>query len=253
MVSSILYFTLASWGLYIFDIGLLGTSLILFGLPSFLLARYSAISSPLFLVIVLFASGMAVLLESLAHLYGIWYVLGVEEIKLFGLVPLEVLATSIIQIIFLVLLYEFIFDDGDYKVTDIHKRLLSFCLFFVSVVILVIFHIYLLGGVYTAYSYIWIVGILIASALAMLATHKALTLRFFDRLSLFTLFCSIPLSFGLILSVVNIHKVFAYKEAYLYSFSLFGNTIPFEEILLIFALPLFVATVYEMYLDDAKV
>jgi hypothetical protein len=248
-----MYFGLASWGLYIFDVGLLGTSLVLFGLPSYLLARYSAISSPLFLVIVLFASGMAILLESLAHLYGIWYVLGVEEIKLFGLVPIEVLISSIVQIIFLVLLYEFIFDDGDYTVTDIHQRLISFCLFFGAAFLLVVLHVYVVGGVYTAYSYIWIVGVLAVSALAMLATHKALTLRFFDRLSIFTLYCAIPLGFGLLLSVVNIHKVFAYKEVYLYSFSLFGNAVPLEEILLILTLPLFVATVYEIYLDDAKV
>jgi hypothetical protein len=253
LLTASVYFSLASWGLYIFDVGLLGTSLVLFGLPAYLLARYSAISSPLFLVIVLFASSMAVLLESIAHIYGIWYVLGVEEIKLFGLVPLEVLVSSIVQIIFLVLLYEFIFDDGDYAITNLHQRLVSFCLFFGSALLLVVLHIYVLGGVYTQYSYLWIVGILVASSLAMLATHKALTLHFFDRLSIFTLYSFIPLGFGLLLSVTNIHKVFAYQEAYLYSFQFFGSSIPLEEILLVLALPLFVATVYEIYLDDGKV
>lgn len=253
LLSASVYFCLASWSLYIFDVGLLGTSVVLFGLPSYLLARYSAISSQLFLVIVLFASGLAVLLESTAHIYGIWYVLGVEEIKLFGLVPVEVLMASVVQTIFLVLLYEFIFDDGNYAVTNIHQRLVSFCLFFGATLALCVVHIYILGGVYTQYSYLWIVGILVACSLAMLATHKALTLHFFDRLSIFTLYCSIPLGFALVLSVTNIHKVFAYQEAYLYSFQFFGSSIPLEEILLILALPLFVATVYEIYLDDGKV
>jgi hypothetical protein len=37
-----------------------------------------------------------------------------------------------------------------------------------------------------------------------------------------------------------------------YTFNFFGSTLPLEEILLALVLPLFVATFYELYLDDAK-
>ena len=60
------------------------------------------------------------------------------------------------------------------------------------------------------------------------------------------------MAIGLWLSVTNVHKVFANSTAYLGEISLFGVVVPLEEVVLLFMLPLFVATVYELYLDDAQ-
>lgn len=246
------YYALSIYALYSFGAGILLTSIILFGLPAYVLAHYSAAPSAVLSSVVVFGAGLAVLLEGVAHIYGIWYTLGVDELRLFGLIPLEVIFSTIIQTLFLVLLYEFIFDDGDYTTAKTRVRFISFGVFSLSVLVLLALHQYLLKGIFFTHSYIWILGILVASTLATLAVTRTLSLRFFDRLFLFAIVACLPLSAGLFLAITNTHKVFAYANDYLFSFMIFGNLVPIEEILLMLAIPLFVATFYEVYLDDAK-
>jgi hypothetical protein len=51
---------------------------------------------------------------------------------------------------------------------------------------------------------------------------------------------------------MNTQKLFAYEHDYLYSFRVFGNLVPIEEVVLMLILPMFVAVFYEIYLDDGK-
>jgi hypothetical protein len=62
----------------------------------------------------------------------------------------------------------------------------------------------------------------------------------------------LPLCANLILAVANNHKIFAYVNDYLFTFTIGGNLVPLEEIVLAFVMPFFVATFYELYLDDAR-
>jgi hypothetical protein len=247
------YYFVATYALITFDVGLLFTSLTLFGLPAYLLARYSAAPGWVLLCVAVFGAGIAVLLEGIAHLYGVWYTLGVDELRLFGLIPLEVILSTVIQTLFLALLYELIFDDGQYVTVKETERMYSFGVFTVSVLLLVGIHQYLLNGIYFSHSYIWIIGILVGSTLATLAVTHSLTLRFFDRLALFTVVASVPLFLSLMVAVGNTHKIFAHTNDYLYTITVFGNIVPIEEILMLLVLPLFVATFYELYLDDKSV
>lgn len=248
----VLYYSLTTYGLLVFGSGLLTTSFFLFGLPAYALARYSAAPSAVLVSVMVFGAGMAVLLEGIAHIYGIWYTVGVDELRLFGIIPLEVIATSITQTLFLALLYELIFDDGEYSEAHISTRLTAFSIFSLSVLILVGLHEYLFKDVFVSHSYIWMLITLVGSTLATLAITDSLSLRFFDRLVHFTLVASVPLLLALCVAVANTQKVFAYANDYLYTFSLFGTMVPVEEILLTLAIPLFVATFYEVYLDDAQ-
>jgi hypothetical protein len=249
---ALLYYALACYCLYIFESGLLLSSLVLFGIPAYFLARYSAAPSAVIVAVLAFGAGIAILLEGIAHMYGIWYTIGVDEYRLFGLIPFEVLISSVVQTLFLALLYELIFDDGVYTASSARVRFTAFGVFSLSVLGLIAIHQYLLKGIFFTHSYIWILGIVVASSLATLAVHKSLSMRFFDRLFAFSCVAFIPMCISVFLSVTNTHKVFAYVQDYVYTFNFFGSTLPLEEILLALVLPLFVATFYELYLDDAK-
>lgn len=244
------YYTVVTWGLYMFDAGMLTSALFLFALPSLALAHFTVAPPMVLLSVTMLGAGVSFLLEGVAHMYGLWYTFGILETRVFDLVPLEMLLTSILQTVFLCLLYEVLFDDGIYSPRSAWQRFGFFAVFSVAVVSLIGFHRYIADEIFLPYSYVWIVGILIASALAVLVLHKDLTVGFFDKVIDFTLIGAMPLAIYLWLSVVNVHKIFGYTQEYVTTVSFFGATVPFEEILLLFALPFFVATVYEVYLDD---
>jgi hypothetical protein len=250
--AAIVYYALAAYGLYTFEAGLILTSLVLFGLPTYILARYSAAPYAILIAVITLGAGIAVLLEGIAHIYGIWYTIGVDELRLFGLIPVEVFLCSILQTLFLALLYELIFDDGEYTASKSADRFTAFGIFALCVLLLIGIHQYLLQGIFFTHSYLWILGILVASSLATLAVHKALSLRFFDRLAAFCAVAALPLLIGAVLSVTNTHKVFAHVQDYLYAFTIKGSLLPLEELLLVLVMPIFVATFYELYLDDGK-
>lgn len=247
-----IYYALVSYSLFAFGAGIIVSSLLLFGLPAYLLARFSAAPAAVLIAVVVFGTGISLVFEGVAHIYGIWYTIGVDEFRLFGLVPIEVVFTSILQILFLTLLYELVFDDGVYSTSSARARFIAFGVFLASAVLLLLTHVYLLKGIYFSHSYLWLLAILVGSTLATLAAQQSLTLRFARRLGCFTAIAFIPLFLSTVIAVENTQKIFAYTNDYLYSFTWFGNTLPLEEILLILVLPLFVATFYELYLDDGQ-
>jgi hypothetical protein len=249
----VVYYGLCAFALSAFDIGSLGTALVLFGVPAYFLARFSAAPTAVITAITIFGVGLALVLEGIAHIYGIWYFVGVEELRLFGIIPLEVIVISVVQTLFLVLLYELIFDDGEYSEAPSHHRLLAFFVFVAGALTLLALHQFVLKDIFFSHSYIWILITLLGCALATLATLRALSFHFWDRLALFSVVAFVPLFTSLAVAVANTHKVFAYTNDYLWSFTLYGTVVPLEEFLLMFCMPVFIATFYELYLDDGKV
>ncbi len=246
----VLYYGLGTYGLVVFDAGLLVSSLVLFGIPALALARFTLAPSAVLVSIALLGGGVAILLEGIAHIYGLWYSIGIAEARLFGLIPLEMLLSTTVQVVFLGLLYEVLFDDGIYTPRSAWHRMTFFGVFSIAVLVLIGMHQYLIAGVFLTYSYLWIIGSILAAALASMALHKDFSVLFFDKVIDFSIIASVPLAISLWVSSTNVHKVFAHHTEYLATFSLFGQTVPIEEVALLFALPFFVATMYEMYLDD---
>ena len=246
-----LYYALGTYALYVFDAGLLVSSLVLFGVPALALSHFTLAPPAVLVSITLLGAGIAILFEGIAHIYGLWYSIGITEARIFGLIPIEMLIGTTLQVVFLALLYEVFFDDGVYTPRSAWHRMTFFGVFGVGVLVLLAMHHFLLDGLFLPYSYLWIIGSIIASALAALALHRDLNIAFFDKIIDFSLVASIPLGISLWISSINVHKVFAHTTEYLFSFSFYGQMVPIEEIVLLVALPFFVGTVYEMYLDDA--
>ena len=90
-----LYYALGTYALYIFDAGLLISSLILFGIPALTLSHFTLAPPAVLVSIALLGSGVAVLFEGTAHIYGLWYSIGVNEARLFDLIPVEMLLATI--------------------------------------------------------------------------------------------------------------------------------------------------------------
>jgi len=247
-----LYYAIGAYGLFTFDAGLLVSSVVLFGIPALALSHFTLAPPAVLVSVALFGAGIAVLFEGMAHIYGLWYSLGITEARLFGLVPVEMFAAVIMQVLFLSLLYEVLFDDGVYTPRSAWERMIFFAVFGFAVIVLVAMHQYLVQGLFLSYSYIWIIGSIVAAALAALALHKNISVGFFDKIIDYSVIASIPLGISLWISSVNVHKVFAHTDEYIQTISLYGQQVPLEEIILLFALPFFVGTIYEMYLDDKE-
>ncbi len=246
----IVYFIVATYGLYIFDAGLVISALVLFALPSFVLARFSSAPTVLLLTVAVLGLGIGALFEATAHLYGLWYTTGAESLRLFGLIPIEALWAAASQALFLALLYEIICDDGVYTERSAQARFGVFVVFFGGLLGLIALHQYLAQGLFIAYAYMWLIGAVFAVSISALAVYRVYSVSFIDRLFNFSIIGAFPLFCALLLSVTNGHRVFPDTFDYAGMISLFGVNFPIEELLVVFLIPFIVASAYELYLDD---
>lgn len=247
---SVVYYTITVYGLVTFEAGILMSTVLLFGIPAYVLARFSLAPAPVLLAVTLFGAALAILLESVAHIYGLWLTVGVNETRLFSLVPVETIIALAMQAVFLVLLYETLFDDGRYGSIRPHQRWGLFGLFTIAVAGLVAMHVYIFDGWLFTHSYLWLLGILVASGLSILIAHRRRIILFLDRFVFFASVAALPLLASLFVSVTNVHKVFALESAYVHMVSIGNVAVPLEELLLAFVIPFLIAVVYEVYLDD---
>lgn len=250
--AAFVYYALAMYALFSFEASLLVTSLILFAIPAYFLAHYSAAPTVILVSVATFGAGVVILFEGIAHLYGMWYTFGVDTFRIFGLIPIEVVLTSVVQILFLVLLYELLFDDGEYVTTHARAYLVAFGIFGLLVLLFIGMHQYILQTLLFKDPYIWVIGSFIVATLGALIVQRSLTLHLFYKLCAFTAVAAIPLLISLFLAVTNTHKMYAYMYDYTYNFTSFVRFVPIEELVLVLLFPFFVATFYELYLDDRK-
>ena len=250
IVGVVLYYALATYALSAFDAGLLVTAVFLYGVPAWLLARFTVAPLAVILSVAALGAGVALLLEGVGELYGLWYTFGAPSIRLFNLVPGEVVIATILQTLFFVLLYEVLFDDGIYTTRSARERIGFFLTFAAATLCLVALHAFLLQATLMVYSYLWIIGSIVAATFVMLLLHTRASINFFDRVIDFTALAALPSALGLWLGVVNVQKIYHHLGGYIDTVNLFGATVPVEEVLLLFVIPFFVGTVYELYLDD---
>lgn len=248
-----LYYGLAAYSLHVFEAGLLISNLVLFGLPALLLIHFTVAPSQVLVAATAFGFGLGVLLEGVAGLYGLWYNTSASSLQLFSVLAPETVLVLTLQVLFLVIIYEVLFDDIEYTLRRARERLAFFMVFAVAALGLITLHYLLAPTWQLSYSYLWVVGSLVFSALAVLSLHKRLSVRLFDKAIDFSLAAVLPLGLSLWLMLENGLKVFPAETDYLARIYFFGHTIPLEEVVLLFTLPFLVAIVYEMYLDDRKV
>ncbi len=244
------YYVPAWLGLFLIDAGIVATSVILFGIPAIMLARFSAAPPGVLISVAALGLGISIMLEGIAHIYGLWYTIGVEEWRLFGLVPLEVMIATILEVLFLVLLYELLFDDRSYQPLAARARFGAIAVFGVGFTLLLGLYQWLDFSLFFTHSFLAVLLIAFTCTIAALSIHHVYSVQFVDRLVYFTSVGMLPGLIALMLSLSNTHKVYANTPDYLFSFSLYNAYVPLEAVLLVVLLPFFVATAYELYLDD---
>jgi hypothetical protein len=244
------YFSVATLGLAWFDAGLLVTAITLFGVPALALAHFTLAPAAVVLAVTFLGAGLAVILEGVAHVYGLWYSLGSTELRLFGILPVEMIVAVTLQVLFFGLLYEVLFDDGSYTEVSAQKRFGYFVVFTAAAVGLMVLQVFLRSEALLTYSYLWLIGSLVAASFTIVFLHRQFSIAFIDRVFDFMLIAAVPSALALWIAAHNVHKVFGNPHEYLATFSLFGEVVPVEEVALLFALPCLVAVCYELYLDD---
>ncbi len=248
---AVVYYLVIVYSLIFFNAGLLVSTFFMFGLPAMLMAMFSYAPGSVLLNVSLLGAGMAIILEGIAHIYGLWYTVGYNQTRLFELVAVEAIFALVLQVIFLSLMYELWFDDGSYVEQEAITRFGAFGAFFCVSVMVLAFHHYFISDLWIENSYLWLWGGMLLACVSALLVHRVHSIRFIKRLWWFSLVGSLPLLLALLVSMENVHKVFAYTDVYLHTFTILGNAIPIEEVFLALAIPFFVATIYELYLDDS--
>lgn len=244
------YYAVSATALYNFNADLLVTALFLYGIPALVLAHFSLVPNPTMVAVAALSVAVGVFMEGVAHAYGLWLVPADGMPLLLSFVPLSALFATVLQILFLVLLYELLFDDGVYRSFQARKKLGLFFAFAAVSIILIIFHELVLGQLFAVGGYVTLVSIIIGTACATLFIERRFTLKLVERLFRFSALAAVPLLIGLTIAVLNQQKLFIEAQHYMATVPFFGSHVPFEELFLLLALPFFIATVYELYLDD---
>jgi hypothetical protein len=231
------------------DASFLVMTAVLFGAPVLVLWNRLALKSHLIPLLATFTLLITAGIQLYAYKSGLWYELSPLALPLFGGAPLETYIFSVVHILYLVLLYEYFFDDGgSVKRTKISARGLGM----IGVV-----YAFVLGIIYidpiilVSYPFAFLLAFLSSLFALMILVQKNIpSLELFKKAGLFAL-ATLPLS--LIYEWVLIEngiRLFANVNEYIAYFEWNRNIIPVEELLLLLIVPFGLVMLYEMFLDD---
>lgn len=191
---------------------------------------------------------LALLIGVFAYINGLWFETSPTEIRIFGLVPVEALFAGFLHILFYVVLYEYFFDDRETAAVIKHRSV--YLIVTIAALALTVGYVYVFSSLLLTYAFAWLVAVVFAMFLfAVLLIHH-------DRKKLLTRM----MRFGVVvapLSLVyeyvalnNNLRFFANSNEYVYSFVLFEQLVPLEELLFVLLLPLVIGLFYELFFDD---
>ncbi|MEZ4200386.1 MAG: hypothetical protein R3B69_02220 [Candidatus Paceibacterota bacterium] len=247
-----IYSALVGSLLVFYDASVLVVAFFLLLLPLVLLWRVEHLKTRIIPIIGVSALTITLLLEVIAYHNGLWYELAPWHIRVFGLVPLEALIAGFFQVLFVVVAYEFWFDDGksSQKKTYAQSRIV---LGIGGILVAVAFaYIHVFSGVFFSYPFAVLIAVgFIIFAILLALTHQ-LPLRVLQKSALFA---TAILPAFLILEYVMLEnelRFFANSHEYLYNVPFFGLALPLEEVLLTWLMPFWIAVLYELYLDDRQ-
>ncbi|MES2749704.1 MAG: hypothetical protein V4606_04910 [Patescibacteria group bacterium] len=191
------------------------------------------------------------ILQLYAYKSGLWYELSPLSISILGGAPLEAYLFSVLHILYLILLYEYFFDDGvSAKRTKISARGLGIVGIIYS---LILGMLYLDPTVLVNYPFAFLLALMSSLFALIILINKTLpSAALFKKAGMFTL-AVFPLS--LIyewVMVENEIRIFANVNEYLGYFTWNGSIVPLEELLLLLLIPFGVVMIYEMFIDDSK-
>jgi hypothetical protein len=233
------------------DASFLLVTALLFGAPIFVLWNRLYLKSHLIPLLATFTLLGTALVQLYAYKSGLWYELSPLALPVFGGAPLETYLFSVVHILYLVLLYEYFFDDGQsVKQTKVSARSLAG----LGVVYAVVLGaLYLDPVLFVTYPFAFLLAFMSSLfALTILVRKTIPDLALFKKAGLFSL-ATFPLSIvNEWILIENDIRLFANTNEYLGYIEWNRNIIPYEELLLLLLIPFGLVVLYEMFIDDGK-
>ena len=233
------------------DASFLVVTAVLLGAPIFVLWNRLHLTSHLIPLLATFTLLATAIVQLYAYKSGLWYELSPLELPLFGGAPIESYVFSVLHILYLILLYEYFFDDGvSVKRSKISARSLGS---------LGVLYAVALGALYTnpiifvSYPFAFLLAFLSSLFALLIMMRKSVpSVALFKKAGLFA-FATLPLSLVYEwIMVENNIRLFANINEYIMYFEWNRHIIPAEEILLLLMIPFGLVLLYEMYLDDQR-
>lgn len=192
-------------------------------------------------------SMVIVLVDAFAHLTGGWYTVVMSPWRIYGL-TFESLMFAIGHCLYFLVLYEYLMDDGKMS-NKLDRRFLNI----VAIVVALLVAAFYLFSVYViSFAFSWLIALLLgAIILIMLLARRGDTLHLLAKATMFSfLIWPLSLTFELV-SLIGDVRVFAFTSEYIYTFSVYGQIVPIEEIALLVVWPALLVLMYESFIDDA--
>jgi hypothetical protein len=187
--------------------------------------------------------------EVFADTYGVWYSMGIVPI-ISTYVAIEPFIVGFLQVLYMVILYEFFCDDR--KSAGREPRRGVWLFWSVLMVALVVAFLYVFPIVFVSYAFLTLV-LTVTAVIAITIGYsgkRAAIARIATRIGVF-LCLWLPLAAVYeIVAVTNGARIYANMTEYVYTFSVLGNFIPIEALLFAVLSPVWVISLYELHVDD---
>lgn len=246
------YFAFSSVLLYVSGANLLLATLVFWFVPSLFFVRRVHLSLAFLCKVTIFSLSSTLAWEVFAYLNQIWFEHTIFSVRVLGLFPIEILFWNLGYVLFIVLTYEFFFDNFNIngKIQPRYRFPLS--LFHVGLVFIPLVYLIIFSHITFDFMYaLLVVATLVTLTIGLLVRHANLS-RVFKKGFAQSLFMLPPSLMHEAVSISNQHWYFYESGSYLLNINFFGYPLPIEEFLFILLIPFWVIVMYEMYLDDAR-
>ncbi len=231
---------------------ILGVAAVLFLAPLIVMWQKIDLRSRLLIPISMIAVSATVVIQSFAYRQGLWYEITPSHIMMFGAGPLESYVFASLLILYMVVMYEYFFDDSAARISRGFEKALQIGV--LSLLLAISFgYIFFSAATVTQNGFAVLVGFLAFMLVALSSVRYQLLRRSIFRKAFFFSIAMLPVSLiaELVLLGNNI-RFYANLNDYVHVFSFFGHPLPLEELFLLILLPMWIVVIYELCIDDGR-
>ncbi len=246
------YATTLSVVSFVADLDAWLVTLLLLVVPTLFMATKIKSNTLFYGTVIWFAFSATVLWEAVGYAQGLWYGISVFDWRVFGLFPVESFLWTFSLLLFTIVSHEFFTDDKTVRFhfdVLLHRWLIWFSL---AICFLGVLMATVLLRVVVSNAYALLILLTVSSLAGAFLFARARGGAVLAKAGISTLLVLPVLLMQAVLSITNVHTVFANPNQYLASISFLGELIPVEFLFFLAFVPVWVISVYEWYLDDGR-
>lgn len=246
------YTALAALLLVHFEASILWAMLFLSLLPVVLFWYLEKLHTQYIVWLLLITLSVTTFFEVFAYINNLWSELSPFAVRVFGLFPLEVFLISFIHTLYLIVVYEYFFDDKKSSLQKVLPHTNYLLAGILSLLALAVSYIYLFPGLVFDQPFLALLVLGAFIFTVAIAIFRNTWIQVWRKVLFFSL-AIFPTS--LIYEYVALNngfRLFNDSNEFIYQLHFFGQLLPLEELVFIFIVPFWVAMVYELYFDDGK-